>query len=363
MPTTNRPNGVTEYTWGAKRSRKKILLIVSTCLIIIAAGVGGFLYFSKGEDPVSATTGNSNTAPGQATVARVIDGVSIPQDRANLFPVGVMIENLVSARPQSGLGDANVVYEALAEGGITRFLALFATGYEVPKIGPVRSARSYYLDWALEYGALYAHIGGSPQALTDIKTKKVFDLNQFAYSQYFWRDTERQRPHNLYTSSAKLALAVRDRKAPEQGNFSSWAFKAEAALASRPAEAKSVEIDFSSFSYKVIYDYNREKNAYMRNQAGQPHVDSEGKQISAKNVIVQYTKATLADGDGRLAMTTVGEGKAIIFRDGVAVQGTWKKTSPEGRTQYLDSSGKPVELIPGTIWVEIVPTDREIVYN
>ena len=136
-----------------------------------------------------------------------------------------MIENMVTSRPQSGLDRANLVYEALAEGGITRFLAVFASGEEIEKIGPVRSARTYYLDWAKELSAAYIHVGGSPEALRLIPQYDILDLNQFYNSPNFWRAKERAAPHNLYTSSELLARAVVSKKWGPTGSFESWELK------------------------------------------------------------------------------------------------------------------------------------------
>lgn len=354
----NRNNGVTEYTWGGRRSRNKILLIVAGCLVIIGVAVAGFFYFG-GEDPLIAITGSEDSGS-DGMQARKLDGIVVDEEYADLFPVAVMVENMVSARPQSGLREAGVVYEALAEGGITRFMAVYATNEPISAIGPVRSARPYYLDWANEYGALYAHIGGSPQAIAEIKSKGIFDLNQFFNSQYFWRDTKRAAPHNLYTSSEKLVFAQRDTDAPTSGDYASWTFKDDAAIADRPTDEKTIEIDFSSFSYKVKYIYDRENNVYARTQAGEPHVDTAGKQITPKNVVVQFTVTSLADNEGRLSMKTTGEGRAIIFRDGIATEGRWKKDDSESRTVLLDADGKPIELNRGSTWIEIVPADRQI---
>ncbi len=360
-----RPEGVTEYTWGARKSRKKIILISSAAVVVVAAAVAGFLFFSKGEKPPTNSTNASlgpNMTAGQY-LPRKIDGVMAIVDKSNVFPVAIMIENLVSARPQAGLGDANVVYEALAEGGITRFMAIFASGADIKKIGPVRSARPYYLDWAKEYGALYVHIGGSPQAIADIKAKGVFDLNQFYHSPNFYRDSARPAPHNLYTTTRLLAFALRDLKASDTGSYDSWTFKDPENTASLPTDQKTIEIDFSSFSYKVDYTFDREKNIYLRNQAGAPHLDADGKQITARNVIVQYTKTSLADSTGRLTMVTTGEGRALFFRDGSVIQGSWKKDQSGSRTRYVDASGNDIQLNRGTTWVEIVPDDRQVVYK
>ncbi|HCJ52103.1 MAG: hypothetical protein A2898_04835 [Candidatus Kerfeldbacteria bacterium RIFCSPLOWO2_01_FULL_48_11] len=354
----NRTNGVKEYTWGAKRSKGKLIAVLAIVLIA-GATVAGFLFFSR-EEKSAGPTVNVN---GEEMIARKIDGVLVPVQRSNLFPVGVMIENLVSSRPPSGLSEANVVYEALAEGGITRFLALYASGYEIPKIGPIRSARLYYLDWVQEYGALYAHVGGSPEALQQIAAREIFDFNQFFNSQYFWRDTDRSAPHNVYTSSEKLTFALRDLEAQSEGGYDSWAFKEDAPQSSRPVEGKTIEIDFSSINYRVSYQYDLTENTYIRSLGGKLHVDSDDRQVKAKNVIVQFVETSLSDGEGRLSMKTTGEGRVLVFRDGAVIEGTWRKDSSDARTEFFDSTNTAIELNAGTIWVEVVPSDREVTYT
>ncbi len=347
-----------DIVWG-KRSNKKWLIIGIVAAVVIA-GALGFVLFALDWDSDITTTLTNKT--GDKTARRTIDGVKASPDNANLYPVAIMIENLVTSRPPSGLSKAQVVYEALAEGGITRFMAIYAgERNNIPEIGPVRSARPYFVDWALEYGALYFHAGGSPQSLQDIQTYDVFDLNQFYNSQYFWRDSERNAPHNLYTSGELAAYALRDKEAPEEGIYQGWKFQDDAPLAKRPTEEKSISIDYSSFNYRVEYKYNRQENEYIRYQAGEEHSDKDGTVITAKNVIVQKVKTTLAD-ESRLAMSTVGTGEAMIFRDGSVINGTWEKEATGERTFFYDADGREVTLTAGTIWVEVVPTDRTIEY-
>lgn len=360
MPT-NKPQGTNGagMVWGKRKNKKWIGIVVA--IIVAAAAGGGYLLFGLDLD----SGGSSNTLSGSSDqlTRRAIDGVMVAPDEANPYPVAVIIENLTVARPQSGLATANVVYEALAEGGITRFLAVFA-GKTPGTIGPVRSARPYFVDWVLEYQALFAHAGGSPQALVDITTNDVFDLNQFYHSQYFYRDKSRNvaSEHTLFTTGENLAFALRDLEAAEHGTFDSWKFKDDAALADRPLDAKSISIDFSSFSYSVSYQYNREENSYVRSMAGQIHADADGTEIHAKNIIVQKVETRLAD-EQRLSMDTVGSGEAIIFRDGQATMGTWEKEEKTSRTRFYDAEGDEVALNAGQTWIEVVPTDREVTYN
>ncbi|MDD5040738.1 MAG: DUF3048 domain-containing protein [Patescibacteria group bacterium] len=364
--TPNRQDPSKDYIWGKRTNKKWMIIGISVAVVAVIVG-GVFLFNPTDNGGLSTKSHNSNSS--DSLVRRAIDGVYVPADQSNHYPVAVMIENLVSSRPPSGLSNANVVYEALAEGGITRFMALY-TGelYGLPEIGPVRSARPYYLDWALEYKALYAHVGGSPQAIADIKSKGVFDLNQFFNSQYYWRDSNRLAPHNLYTSGEKLAFALRDLEASASGDFQSWKFKDDASLPDRPTVSKKISIQFSSMNYNVEYQYDREQNDYLRYQATEIHRDkptaegAEGSAIRAKNVIVQKVKTRLLD-DERLGMDTVDEGVALIFRDGTAIEGQWKKASVSDRTRYYDADGDEIELNAGTTWVEIVPTDRDVEYD
>ncbi len=348
-----------EYIWGKRKNKTRIIIAIVVGVVLI--GVVGFFIFAF--NPNQNTNSFVNTSQdGAVLIRRAIDGVYVPADQANNYPVAVMIENLVSSRPPSGLAKANLVYEALVEGGITRFMAVYAGNVNVKEIGPVRSARPYYLDWALEYNAMYVHVGGSPEAIANIKTYNVLDLNQFYNSPNFWRDSNRQAPHNLYTSSELLAYGLRDKNPEMPAKYTSWKFKDDAALVDRPTVDKSVVIDFSSFNYKVEYKYDKEKNDYLRYLAGQIHKDKDEAEIRAKNVVVQKVKTRLADAE-RLAMDTVGQGEAIIFRDGVATVGRWEKSAREKRTIFFDTQGREIQFNAGTTWIEIVPTDRDIVYN
>ncbi|MFH1207923.1 MAG: DUF3048 domain-containing protein [Patescibacteria group bacterium] len=352
-----------DYIWG-KRKNKKLLFIAIGAAVIVA-GVLGYVIFGLKIDNGNTNTSSSGQANNGAAalVRRVLDGVYVPTGQENIYPVAVMIENLTSSRPPSGLAQANVVYEALAEGGITRFMAVFAQPLiGVPEIGPVRSARSYYVDWALEYQALYVHVGGSPQALAQIKADDVLDFSQFYHAPFFWRDSKRSAPHNLYTSGEKMGLALHDQKTPATGQYTGWKFKDDASSSALPTGEKSISIDFSSFNYKVEYKYDRTANDYVRYLAGQPHQDKNEVTLRAKNVIVQKVKTQLIDQE-RLGMATVASGEAIIFRDGQTLIGTWDRKTKTDRTRFYDQAGAEVELNAGQIWVEVVPTDRNIVYN
>lgn len=366
---------ITTFVRSLKENRRAQVLILSGCVLVIVIVVGALYMVSKNS---TSSVGNENVAVTNIAeqpkkTRRVIDGVNADTGSENILPLAVMIENAAfgGVRPQAGLQDANVVYEAMAEGGITRFMAVYANKEVTPLIGPVRSARSYYVDFAEEYRAVYVHAGGSPQALSRLVGNQfVVDMNAIAAdSRYFKRDYTQSRvqEHTLFTTKDLLNFALRDKGLEEKsGDYTGLKFKEDGAdKKNRPTDQKTIDISFSSSSYDVQYTYNRDENYYLRTNGGEAHVDrNTGEQIHVRNVIVQYVETSLIDAtSGRLDMKTVGEGKAVVFYDGKAIEATWKKPSRGERTRYYNAEGEEISLIPGNIWVEILPDDRTVEYN
>ncbi len=340
-------------------------IVIGVVVLVGVAGLGMALLGGTDDDQVTTNTANTNEAILVDGVPRAIDGVMVPANRARTNTYAVMIENIAESRPPSGLNKASVVYEALAEGGITRFLALFPVGDEITEIGPVRSARKYYITYAEEYRPLYIHAGGSPNALEYLKssTTNVIDFNQFRHGPNFWREKTRRAPHNLYTSTELLLRGLRDVAPDVQPTFTPWTFKDEPSVSSLPATTKDIVINYSSFNYKTTFKYDRGQNQYVRYQGDTEHVTKDGGKIQPKNIVVLFVKTGLLDGDKqRLDMETIGEGKLLMFRDGTAITGTWKKPSAAERTKFLDANGEELALNPGMTWVSVVPTDRTVEY-
>ncbi|MFH1508815.1 MAG: DUF3048 domain-containing protein [bacterium] len=302
---------------------------------------------------------------------RKLDGVMVDKEKVNPPIVAVMIENLSTIRDtQAGLDTAPVVYEALAEGGITRFLVIFpdldVADIAATRIGPVRSARPYYYEWSSEYDALYTHVGGSPEALAGISGLGIPDLNaMYSDSVYFWRDTALAAPHNLFINGQNLSFALRDKDMLDlQPDYQGWKYEDEASSDDRGSGENDVTIDFSSIGYVVKWDYDQNDNEYYRFNAGEKHIDfNTGQQITADNVIVQYVNATDTGDNGRLSMDVTGNGTAVMFRNGMTYEGTWEKDSREDRTLFYTEDGKEYTLNRGTTWVEIIPPDRDVEYS
>ncbi|MFA6271878.1 MAG: DUF3048 domain-containing protein [Patescibacteria group bacterium] len=335
--------------------------VVSWILISAMAGEVKDI-FTSGDANSSVVNTNKSTEEASLTKARLIDGRIVANEDSSLLPVGVMIENLPSVRPQSGLSKAQVVYEALVEGFSTRFLVVFDPKELPDKIGPVRSARPYYLEWISEYNGLYTHAGGSPEALGAIQGLGLRDLDALRKGQYFWRDNTQSAPHNLYTSKELLGYALRDLGLEtEQPQFELGIYSSDPELADRPVDAKKVIIRFSGYNYEVEYQYDRETDEYLRFNAGVAHKDrNTDQQIRAKNVIVVEIPPVVSIGEkGRLTFDIQGEGRALVARHGEVIEGTWKKPDRTTKTRYFDSNGQEIDLGRGSTWIHIIPSTQE----
>lgn len=279
-----------------------------------------------------------------------LTGAEVADENATKQPVtGVMIENSPAARPQSGLKKAGVVYEAVAEGGITRFLALYQ-GEKPATIGPVRSLRLYYLNWAAPYQASIAHVGGSPNALAQVRNGSYRDIDQFFNGGSYWRARDRYAPHNVYTSGEKLDQ-LNSAKGYTKSEFSSFP-----RTDGKPVEtpnATSININLSGSFYNTSYSYNKEANSYIRNMAGAPHVDREDGQITPKVVVALEVsvEARTQNSDGYEDIRTTGSGKAYIFQNGTIIPATWSKTNDTAPLKLTDDTGKEIALNRGQTWI------------
>ncbi len=341
--------------WPSHLAKKWQILIGAGIFLVTAGVIGGILWYQhthkpKVTKPVVVTKKAPPPAP--TTVASPLTGVQVTPELAKHIVTGVMIENSPDARPQSGLKDAGVVYEAIAEGGITRFLALFQEATP-DYIGPARSARPYYLDWVLPYDAGYAHVGGSPEALAQIKQLGIKDMDQFYNSAYYWRVSNRYAPHNMYTSIAKLNEGEA-KKGWTTSNFTGFARKAKEEPAATPT-AKSIDFAISSYLYNVHYDYDAATNSYLRSEGGKPHMDEKSNSQLAPKVVIALGMHHSIEADGyHSAYATVGSGPMFVFQDGVQTQGTWTKADRGSQFTFTDANGKPLKLNPGQTWITMV---------
>jgi hypothetical protein len=272
-----------------------------------------------------------------------------------------MIENSPDARPQSGLDQASIVFEAIAEAGITRFLALYQDNYP-GTLGPVRSSRPYFLDWAMAFDASYAHVGGSPDALQRIKDIGTKDLDQFFNPGPYHRVSFRFAPHNMYTSLQGLA----DRAAEKGWTKSTFTplVRKEKEEPNKAPTAKSINFAISGPTYNVHYDYDPARNAYARSMGGAVHIDNETKQQLAPKVVIALVMPYSLMADGyHSAYQTIGSGPMFVFQDGNVTQGTWSKGNPQDQFAFKDAAGKDLALNPGQTWISVVADPTKVNYQ
>lgn len=377
--------------------RTLVLIILGVILYGVSASLSYSLFSQFKSAPLSKESATSLPTPTNAfaedpnepkTEGCPLNGSKHTKKAADFWskrrPLSVMVENHTEARPQSGLSSADVVYEAVAEGGITRFMALFYCNLSDVQVGPVRSARTYFLDWLGEYDALYAHVGGAntpgpADALGQIIKYGVKDLNQFSIGfPVFWRDYQRlghsvATEHTMYSTTAKLwnVGAKRGFTATDSAgikwekNFVPWKFKDDKA----GGGAANIKVNFweSQGGYDVTWIYDPATNSYKRQNGGSPHMDLDNNsQLNPKVVVIQFEREANANdgypGNVHLLYGTTGSGKALFFQDGGVVEGKWIKASRLARSKYVDASGKEIEFNRGQIWIQTVPEGSKVSY-
>lgn len=335
------------------------VLVPIVCIIgvLLAGGLVAFvLFYPKGQAQTSQQASTETPPPPPPKYYSPLTGVEVPDEATTKSQVrAIIIENSPDARPQSGLKEAGIVFEAIAEGGITRLLCLYQEG-SPGLIGPVRSLRPYYIDWLAPYDATVSHVGGSYNALQEIRNGQYKDIDQFFNGAYYWRATDRYAPHNVYTSTAKLN-ELNQKKGFISSTFAGFPRKDDSPLAT-PA-ASSINVPISSSTYNATYSYDLASNSYLRNLGGKPHTDRELGQIQPKTVIVMKVEMRLGFEDGyREQMSTLGSGKAYIFQDGGATEGTWHKADKKSQIEFKDAAGAPIALNRGQTWISVTTPDK-----
>ena len=295
-----------------------------------------------------------------------LDGVYIKEDLFNLRPVTVMYDNHPYARWQAGLILADIVYECEVEFPFTRYMAVFQEK-EVEHIGPVRSARPYYLRYALEYDSVYVHVGGSNDAMAKIQDYYMADVDGL-YSGNFWRynETGKSIPNNMYTDMKNIREAQNSYGYRSNGNFEGYNFhelmeSIDEKL--KPEKCTEMNIIFNQH-YEIDFIYNEENDSYTRFVNGEKHVDEYyDDEIEAVNIIVLKTTKTVLDDVGRLSINTVGEGTGTYISRGLKIDITWEKNNYNAKTFFYDKNGEEVVFNPGQTWIEVTTQGTNINYE
>jgi hypothetical protein len=279
----------------------------------------------------------------------------------------VIVDDHRAARPQSGFTEASVVWQAPAEGGIPRYMLVFGEG-DPAAVGPVRSARSYFVEWAAEWRAVLVHAGGSPQAISLLRAggqgQLVYDADEFRWGGiYLWRALDRFAPHNVYTDGENLrALAERVGAAGLEAE-PVWRFADDAPLDLRPQGSR---LDFAYPYAAISYRYDRRSNTWRRHVDGEAQVDrASGRVVAPRNVVImEVVFRSLGPAQhGRLDATVVGTGRAWIATNGRTIRGSWSKDSVTAPTLFFGADGEAVTLTRGQTFVQVVPWGTQVSYT
>ncbi len=336
--------------------KAKVLVILLVIIIIGAGGILGYKIIKDRENTESATDVQMADSSSKKTV-QIFKG----NDR----PIAVMIDNHSDAWPQAGLQDAYMVYEIIVEGGETRLMALFK-GANVEKIGPVRSARHYFIDYAMENDAIYTHFGQSPQAQSDLKKFNINDINGIAEDgTTFWRVKDKASPHNAVTSTEKLLASAKNKKYNTTSTDKSVLnYTTDEVNLEEGQEAISVTIPHSDRQI-VKYVYDETNKTYKRYARNKQQVDwTTGNAITTKNIIITFCdNYTLSDSEnkGRQGLKNIGTFDGYYITNGKAIKIKCIKNARNEKTIYQDLNGNVINVNDGNTFVNICPINSKVV--
>lgn len=345
---------------------RKYWFVAAFLVLAVLTGFGSFLYMNnyfnnkpvpkkEAKLPILQPVPPVLQKLNNKTIVCQFDGAPL-EELPSRRVLAMSIDNSPEARPQSGLKDADIIMELPVEGGITRFLA-FYYHMDAVRVGPIRSARPYIIKKASEYGAVLIHAGKSPQADEYFIKTKAEHVDEIPATEGFWRENNRKEPHNLYTSTLNMWNYLNKNKITGLKNLAGFNFMADTILQNAQDSPKLTIF----YPYgEVVYEYQPIDKDYLRFISGKAHIDAETYlPLRIKNIIIQFTKNQVLDGEGRLVVNLDGKGRAIIATGGKAIEGTWSK-APEGSTKYFDNFGKELVLPPGQTWIEIVQDKMQI---
>lgn len=308
--------------------------------------------------PIVQTPTETNQ-PAQYPYTAPLTGLGSQEQLDSKRPIMVMINNAPPARPQTGLNKADIIYEVLAEGEMTRFLTIYQS-QQPDVIGPVRSIRPYFIQLGIGFDAVLVHAGGSQEALETLARSNYSHLDEIPNGRYFWRDKTRKMPHNLYTKPELIQQAMQDKGMRTTAEVPRFTFLPADAEVKEGDPATQVDLTFHSLN-KAAFTYDAEQKKYMRYTAGKPHVDlSDNKQLSTTNLLVISAKHRVLDSEGRRQVDVVGPGDGYLFQQGKARKIKWKRSNGVIRAYEDAALTQEVPLLPGNTWVEILPTTPDL---
>lgn len=342
-------------------SSRMITGLVLTALLLSACGNSGAEQTpaplpvpTLSPQPTATTQPSPETDPAAGMLSG-LTGLPVQGDKL-LRPLAVMINNAPAARPQSGVSEADILYEVLAEGGITRMIGIFQSQTGVVKIGPIRSIRPYLIDIGESYGAVTVHAGGSPAAYAILQGQKKEDMDEIGRAgAYFWRDKDRKMPHNLYSNDAKLREGAVKLGYSEEAQVPGYLFTDPEYVPVEGEAAAEFNVNFLLESYNVGYIYSPEQRTYLRWVNGKPHLDlNNANPVQAANIMVIGSDHKVLDDVGRLQIDVELGGEALLFQRGQVIKGKWSR-KPEDIIRFVKDDGSEALMYPGITHILIVP--------
>lgn len=336
----------------------KILIAVLVLLIIVAGVVLAYKIMKDKENESTAVKEENNV------LTATIEEKQVQIFKGNDRPIAVMIDNHSDAWPQAGLQNAYMVYEIVVEGGETRLMALFK-GANVDKIGPVRSARHYFIDYAMENDAIYVHFGQSPQAESDIKKYSINDINGISEDgTTFWRVKDKAAPHNAVTDTEKLLKSAQSKKYRTTSNETSVLnYVTDEVNLEDGEDAAKVTIPHSQLQ-TVEYYYDEQNKVYERYARNKEQTDwTTGNAITTKNIIITFCdNYTLSDSEnkGRQGLENIGTFDGYYITNGKAIKIKCTKNARDEKTVYTDLQGNIIKVNDGNTFVHICPTNSDV---
>ena len=338
-----------------------ILLVLSGLIIL-----GKWWQASQQSSKLTYNFKNTDTSPvaqlSLLTAVAPLTGLPATPTDAGRRPWAVVIENFPSVRPQFGLASADLVFESPTEGGITRFLAIFQSQLPTDQLGPIRSARPYFNDWARTFSALFSHSGGTAEALQQLKGGYggLQDVNEFFNQYAYQRDDTKKAPHNLFTTAERFWNYVQGKGWDTTVTTAPWFSFNDQIAEGEPAT--SINLPYYPTDYSVRYDYQSDKAVYQRSLNNTVQTDALTQEpIGIKNVIVLLTDVTPIPNDPLLKVNirTIGSGKIILFTRGQQYTGRWQKTGLDAPLKFLTPQGTTLQLTPGKTWISVMDSLAE----
>lgn len=345
----------------------KTTKILITVLVILIIAFGGIMAYKITKDKKNNQTEETSANKEDNVLTAGVEEKKVKIFNGNDRPIAVMIDNHNQAWPQAGLNKAYLVYEAIVEGGETRLMALFK-GVTVDKIGPVRSSRHYFLDYAMENDAIYAHFGWSPQAQSDITKYSIDNINGITESEStFWRVKDKAAPHNAATSTEALLKAAKSKGYKTTSDKKSVLnYTTDEVNLEDGQGATSVTIPHSTLQ-TVKYEYDEQNQVYKRYARKKAQTDWDtGNSITTKNIIITFCdNYTLPDSEdkGRQGLKNTGTFDGYYITNGKAIKIKCIKEARNTQTKYQDLQGNEIKVNDGNTWINICPKNAKVVID